>query len=101
MKLTSSVCELLTAWRTFCYDQQIPVSDRRWRKIVKLLKTSAYTEGRSEVSIWDCWLVKYCVWHRPEDLEKISNWYINQIGEPTIYAPGQHKMPEPTLNRVK
>jgi MoxR-like ATPase len=89
VKLPSSICELLTGWRMFCYDQQIPVSDRRWRKIVKLLKTSAHSEGRDEVSIWDCWLVQYCLWHRPDQLEKIYNWYVNQIGEPTVEAPGQ------------
>jgi hypothetical protein len=37
------------------------LSDWRWRSIVKLLQTSAWTNGRREVSIADCWLLKYCI----------------------------------------
>jgi MoxR-like ATPase len=36
------------------------VSDRRRRRIVKLLQTSAWTNGRRDVSIADCWLLTYC-----------------------------------------
>lgn len=39
------------------------VSDRRWKKIIHLLKTSAYVCGRSEVDLMDCQLISYCIWN--------------------------------------
>jgi MoxR-like ATPase len=38
------------------------VSDRRWRKIVRLLRTSAFLNGRKEVDLMDCFLIKHCIW---------------------------------------
>ena len=39
------------------------VSDRRWKKIIHLLKTSAFVCGRSEVDQMDCQLISYCIWN--------------------------------------
>lgn len=39
------------------------VSDRRWKKIVNLLKTSAFLNNRSEVDLMDCQLIEYCIWN--------------------------------------
>ncbi|MFN8394034.1 MAG: AAA family ATPase [Bacteroidia bacterium] len=41
---------------------QIYVSDRRWRKIVRLLRTSAFLNDRTEVDLMDCFLIGHCVW---------------------------------------
>ena len=38
------------------------VSDRRWKKIVHLLQTSAYLCGRDNVDLMDCNLIRYCIW---------------------------------------
>ena len=38
------------------------VSDRRWKKIVHLLQTSAYLCGRNDVDLMDCQLISYCIW---------------------------------------
>jgi MoxR-like ATPase len=56
------------------------VSDRRWRKVVKLLQVSALTNGRSKASIWDAWLVQHCVWSAPADREKVFDWYAARVG---------------------
>lgn len=45
------------------------VSDRRWKKIVHLLKTSAYLCGRNNIDLMDCQLISYCIW----DTEKQFN----------------------------
>ena len=39
------------------------VSDRRWKKIVNLLKTSAFLNNRSKVDLMDCQLIEYCIWN--------------------------------------
>lgn len=71
------------------------VSDRRWKKIVHLLKTSAFVCGRNEVDLMDCQLISYCIWNtdkqrkEAEDLiRKIAvengykcNWDIKPIQE--------------------
>lgn len=42
--------------------EKFDVSDRRWKKIVKMLRTSAFLNGRSEVDLMDCQLITYCIW---------------------------------------
>ena len=72
--------KLLCDLRDWCDPEKLPVSDRRWRKVVKLLQTSAWTNGRDSVSIWDCWLLQHCLWNRAEDREKIYQWYAARVG---------------------
>lgn len=38
------------------------VSDRRWKKIVHILKTSAFLNDRAEIDLMDCQLIEYCIW---------------------------------------
>ncbi len=83
------VASLLKAMRKYCQDQKIPVSDRRWRKALFLLQVAAHTDGRSAVSVWDCWLLQHCLWHKPEQRAEIFEWYTARIGEATVNDPGQ------------
>lgn len=46
----------------------IYVSDRRWKKMLRLLKTSAMLNGREQVDMVDCYLIKYCIWDRAEQI---------------------------------
>jgi len=39
------------------------VSDRRWKKIVHLLRASALLHGRNEVQPLDCAIIRHCVWN--------------------------------------
>ncbi|WP_297946680.1 AAA family ATPase [uncultured Fibrobacter sp.] len=38
------------------------VGDRRWKKIVHILKTSAFLNDRTEIDLMDCQLIEYCIW---------------------------------------
>lgn len=38
------------------------VGDRRWKKIVHILKTSAFLNDRNEVDLMDCSLIENCIW---------------------------------------
>ena len=47
------------------------VSDRRWKKIVRLLRTSAFVHDRGEVTVADLLPVYNCLWQEPEECEGI------------------------------
>ena len=81
------VASLLKALRKFCHDQKIPVSDRRWRKALFLLQVAAHTDGRSDVSVWDCWLLQHCLWHRPEEIVVLAKWYGERAGAASPREP--------------
>lgn len=49
-------------------ENQIYISDRRWRKIVRLLRTSAFLNDRTAVDLMDCFLIKECIWN--EDVQR-------------------------------
>ena len=78
--LPDNVRRILEELRAWCKSENIAVSDRRWRKIVAMLKMSAFSNGRKEVSIWDAWLVQHCVWEEPKQREKIYGWYEERVG---------------------
>ena len=80
VRVPGDVVALLCDLREWCAAEEIPVSDRRWRKVVKLLQTSALTNGRKTVSIWDCWLLQHCLWSDAEDRMKIYDWYASRVG---------------------
>ena len=80
VRVPEDVVALLCDLREWCAAEEIPVSDRRWRKVVKLLQTSALTNGREAASIWDCWLLQHCLWSNAEDRMKIYDWYADRVG---------------------
>ena len=47
------------------------VSDRRWKKIVRLLRTSAFVHDRNEVTADDLLPIYNCLWQEPEECEGI------------------------------
>ena len=49
----------------------IIVHDRRWKKIVRLLRTSAFLNGRNKVDLMDCFLLGHCLWSHPSQKEVI------------------------------
>ncbi|MEL7119306.1 MAG: AAA family ATPase [Bacteroidota bacterium] len=46
-------------------DKQIKIYDRRWKKIIRLFRTSAFLNGRQKVNLMDCFLMVECLWNKP------------------------------------
>jgi len=55
------------------------VSDRRWKQIVHLLRTSAFLQNRKEVKLSDLILCTYCLWQETEEIPQIRHLVIETI----------------------
>ncbi len=52
-------------------ETRILIYDRRWKKIVRLLRTAAFLNGREEVNLMDCFLINHCLWQKPSQFDTI------------------------------
>ncbi len=89
VEVPDDVVALICDLREWCTAEEILVSDRRWRKVVKLLQVAALTNGRDTVSIWDCWLLQHCLWNEPEQREKLYDWYAARVGASAAMDPSR------------
>ena len=80
VKLPRDVVLLLDSLRLHLQQNNLYVSDRRWRKVIKLMQVSAVTNERDSISVWDCWLLQHCLWDEPRHRALISDWYQSHMG---------------------
>lgn len=57
------------------------ISDRRWTKIVNLLRTSAFLNGRTTVDLMDCSLISYCIWNSDDLIDEMKRLVDDSIVE--------------------
>uniref|UniRef100_UPI003FEF50BD AAA family ATPase n=1 Tax=Prevotella sp. TaxID=59823 RepID=UPI003FEF50BD len=62
--------------------RNIYVSDRRWKNIVRLLRTSAFMQDREKVDICDLLPIYHCLWQEPEERDAIRNIVIRALFSP-------------------
>ena len=62
--------------------RNIYVSDRRWKNIVRLLRTSAFMQDREEVDICDLLPIYHCLWQEPEGRDAVRNIVIRALFSP-------------------
>lgn len=69
--------------------RNIYVSDRRWKNIMRLLRTSAFMQDREEVAVCDLLPIYHCLWQEPEEREAIRALVIK-----ALFAPHADKLVE-------
>lgn len=87
--VTDEVAAVLGELRQHLAADSKYVSDRRWTKIMRLLKTAAVTEGRAELVVWNLWLLPYCAAHTAEGQEAVRDWLIARLGVREGLAPSR------------
>jgi MoxR-like ATPase len=60
-------------------DKPIYISDRRWRKIIRLLRTSAFLNDRNEVDLMDCFLIRHCLWNEETERDTVYQFVRDAI----------------------
>lgn len=65
--------------KIFAEDNHEIISDRKLVKMVKLLKNSAYLNGRDKVDFSDLMLLTNCLWNNPENIEKVTKLVLEAV----------------------
>lgn len=62
-------------------DVALYVSDRRWKKIVRLLRAAAFLQGNTEVRLSDCLLMVHCLWNETSQIDWVRDAVLTAVGE--------------------
>ena len=65
--------------KIFAEDNHEIISDRKLVKMVKLLKISAYLNGRDKVDFSDLMLLTNCLWNNPKNIEKVTKLVLEAV----------------------
>ena len=65
--------------KIFAEDNHEIISDRKLVKMVKLLKISAYLNGRDKIDFSDLMLLTNCLWNNPENIEKVTKLVLEAV----------------------
>ncbi|WP_306640999.1 AAA family ATPase [Sanyastnella coralliicola] len=59
----------------------ILIYDRRWKKTIRLLRTSAFLNGRSKVDLMDLFLTMHCLWNNPGQITPLREIVARTVRE--------------------
>lgn len=79
----------------------IYVSDRKWKKIGNVLRTSAYLNGRLYVDVTDCFILENMIWNNTEQIEEIKKM-INECASSIEYGiDGRYAYAVESFERIR
>jgi len=71
--------EIFHNLRVYLVNKAIYVSDRRWRKSLKILQVSAYTNSKDVIDEWSCLLLMHFMWQTPGQFYDFTDWFIDEL----------------------
>ena len=77
--LGEPVAGLLTQARAWCASHHCAVSDRRWRKLVGLLKVQAASRHVHAVAAWDLWLLPFVLAQQTAQTGELVQWFMQTV----------------------
>jgi MoxR-like ATPase len=89
--LPEPVLAVLRALRQHFATQGLVVSDRRWVKIVGLLRVAAASEGRSAIALWDLLLLPWLTAPDAPCQAQVADWLAARLGVREAFAPERLK----------
>ena len=87
VEISAALLEVLAELRQYFSAQQIYVSDRRWVKIVWLLRVAAASEGRSAVALWDLLLLPWVTAPDAPRQAAVADWLAARLGVREAFSP--------------
>ncbi len=78
----------------FKEDRREGLSDRRLKKLIKLLSVSAASNGRDKVDLSDVLLLKDCLWNHPDNTEKVREMVFSALRAFSRQVPRDHEVKE-------
>ncbi len=67
------------------------ISDRRWNKIVNIMRTSAYFNGRTEIDKCDLLVIPYCIWDDEEQEQEYTKVFFQFLDESITFEFDENK----------
>lgn len=74
----------------FKEDRREGLSDRRLKKLIKLLSVSAASNGRDKVDLSDVLLLKDCLWNHPDNAVKVREMVFSALRAFSRQVPQDH-----------
>jgi len=71
----------LDEYNTKNENEYIYISDRRWKKVVKILKTSAFMNNRDEINLMDIFLIVHLIWDNDKQIDKVKEMVAKAVKE--------------------
>jgi len=84
IEVTKEITDFLYTLRLRLNEREIYVSDRRWKKIVNLLRTSAFLNGRSHIAYSDLFILENVLWSKLEERESVKECAIESVTTATV-----------------
>ena len=85
----AALIAVLAELRQHFQAEQITVSDRRWVKIVRMLRVAAASEGRSAVALWDLLLLPWITAPDAPRQAAVADWLTARLGVREAFSPAR------------
>jgi MoxR-like ATPase len=82
VKVPDTTYDAMIAIRDACRTDGIVASDRRWKKLIKLIRATAYLAGEKTAAPEDLHILADALWRDPKDRSKVAR-IVGRIADPT------------------